>query len=355
MKQLPGQPGEDACQPADRPAGPRATVHRVTAEVLESERLPGEHHRLLLRAPRIAEDASPGQFIHVWCHPPEEIDRPPTSAILRRPLSISRLRPPDGVEVLLRVRGVGGRILAGTPRGAQLDILGPMGRGFRMPPSMRTALVVAGGIGIAPVPFLVQRLAAALIETVVLVGAARDDSLPYHVERTGHQHATLPGLAALGAEVTFVSEQVDAILVSELLERRLPDFDAASTEIMAIGPRAMVKRIAAVAGGRLPVQVSLEERMACGLGACRSCVVPVTPHSNRPIGPGTAGFSLPEGLPPGPNRPTCPAGPTLDSSTPLGPDALAKGTRLFAPSYHTVCHDGPVFYSSEIDWEHLDP
>jgi hypothetical protein len=91
----------------------------------------------------------------------------------------------------------------------------------------------------------------------------------------------------------------------------------------------MVKRIAAVAGGRLPVQVSLEERMACGLGACRSCVVPVL---------GNLSASAPQ-------RSARPFPPTLDSSTP----------RLLGPSYKTVCRDGPVFYSSEIDWEHLDP
>ena len=285
--------------------GPPVAVHRVVAEVLESERLPGEHHRLLLGAPRIAEDASPGQFIHVWCHPPEEIDRPPTAAILRRPLSISRLRPPDGIEVLLRVRGVGGRLLAGARRGDRFDLLGPLGRGFRMPASMRTAVVVVGGIGIAPASFLVQRLTSALINTTVLVGAARDDSLPYRVERTPGQPARLPEFAALGAEVAFVSEAADALLASHLLERCLPAFDPASTEIMAIGPRAMLKRIVELVGHRLPVQVSLEERMACGLGACRSCVVPVRSDQG--------------------------------------------------PQYKTVCRDGPVFYAGEIDWERLDP
>ena len=292
-----GQPGGES--------GPGSRTHRAIAEVLESERLPGEHHRLLLRAPRIAEDASPGQFVHVWCHPPNEMDRPPCAAVLRRPFSISRLRPPDGVELLFRVRGVGGRMLANTARGDQLDIIGPLGHGFRMPASLRAAVVVAGGIGVAPVPFLLQQLTSALVETVVLVGAARDDSIPYRVERLVGVPATLPGLSALGAEVNFVSEAGDGVLVSDLLERRLPAFDAASTEVMAIGPRAMVRRIAALVGQRLPVQVSLEERMACGLGACRSCVVPV-----------------------------CSEG---------------------ALGYKTVCHDGPVFYATEIAWERLDP
>lgn len=306
---------------------------------MQSERLPGDHHRLLLRAPQIAGSASPGQFIHVWCHSPDEIDRPPTAAILRRPLSISRLQPPDGVEVLLRVRGVGGRILSNVLEGARLDLLGPLGHGFHLSQSLRCAVVVAGGIGIAPVPFLLQRLAALQIRAILLVGAVRDDSLPYPVDRSAGTVATVPYLAALGAEVAFVSEAVDGVLVSDLLTRHLPSLDPDCTEIMAIGPRAMVKHIALTVGGRLLVQVSLEERMACGLGACRSCVVPAA------VGTGAPPASVLGRPPAGPPRQSRP--PTLDSRlSTLG---------SFDSSYKTVCRDGPVFYSTEIDWERLDP
>ena len=277
-------------------------AHRVRAEIVESERLPGEHHRLLLKAQRIADEAAPGQFVHVWCHPPEEVDRPPSAALLRRPYSISRIRPPDGLEILLRVRGAGGRALASTPEGQGLDIIGPLGNGFRIRESLRTAVIVAGGIGLAPVPFLVSALTSRLVRVVLLVGASYDAGIPYRVERSGVEGPTLPGLAALGAEVAFVGEAMEGKLVSELLEERLGEFDAQGDEIMAIGPRAMLKRVAEIAGGRLPVQVSLEERMACGVGACRSCVVPST-----------------------------------------------------GGGYKTVCRDGPVFYADEIDWERLNP
>jgi dihydroorotate dehydrogenase electron transfer subunit len=282
--------------------GGGAGAQRVRAEILESERLPGEQHRLLLKAPRIAENARCGQFVHVWCHSPDELDRPPSAALLRRPYSISRLRPPDGIEILMRVRGNGGRILAGRSEGQELDIIGPLGNGFHVRESLRRAVVVAGGIGLAPVPFLLQTLTSRTVRVVLLVGATCDETIPYRVERSGTEGATLPELAALGGEVVFASEAVEGKLVTDLLEERLGELGSEGDEIMAIGPRAMLKRVAEMAGGRLPVQVSLEERMACGVGACRSCVVPSTDGA-----------------------------------------------------YKTVCRDGPVFYASEIDWERLDP
>lgn len=276
-------------------------AQRICAEVLESERLPGDHQRLVLRAPGVADRAIPGQFIHIWCHPPDEISVPPVTALLRRPYSIARLCPPGAVEILLRVRGTGGRLLAQRQRRDKLDLIGPLGNGFRIGESLRTAVIVAGGIGVAPVPFMVETLRSRHVRVVLLVGAAHDGKLPYRVEREGAEPPRLPELAALGAEVEFVSEAVEGRLVSDALAERLEELDPDSAEIMAIGPRAMLKRLAALAQGRVRLQVSLEERMACGLGACRSCVVP-----------------------------------------------SANGG-----GYKTVCRDGPVFFADQIDWERL--
>jgi len=308
----------------------RAEVHRFLAEVLESERLPGDYHRLLLRAPRLAEvaalrqaqghpeplvprslgeggsrGAAPGQFLHLWCHPPEQLDHPPSAALLRRPYSISRLRPPDGVELLIRLRGVGGRLLAAKRPGDQLDALGPLGNGFRLDASLATAVVVAGGSGLAPVPFLIARLVETGARVVCLVGAMTDEEVPFRVVRPRVGRATLPEIEALGAEVTFVSEAVEGILVTQVVELRLTEFGDAGAEMFAIGPRAMLKRLHEVTGEHIPLQVSLEERMACGLGACRSCVVPVKSESG--------------------------------------------------PAYKTVCRDGPIFDSTIVDWERLEP
>lgn len=278
---------------------------RVCALLRESVPLHGEHHRLVLESPEIAAAAEPGQFLHVWCHPPEEIDRPPFAAILRRPYSISRLRPPRGVEVLLRAHGIGGRVLAGTAAGEALDVIGPLGQGFRVSEKVRVAVIVAGGVGLAPVPFLIQRLVAAGARVMLMVGAADDEKVPFTVTRPRAGRATIPELVELGAEVSFVSESVEGLLITEVFEVRLGELPSTGVEVFGIGPRAMLKRLAEVTGVHYPLQVSLEERMACGVGACRSCVIP----------------------------------------------ARVDG----AVAYRTVCRDGPVFYAHDIAWEHLIP
>jgi dihydroorotate dehydrogenase electron transfer subunit len=290
------QPGQEPCA--------RAAPRRLQAQVLESERLAGDHHRLLLRAPEIAA-AQPGQFLHIWCHHPEEIGLPPVKALLRRPFSISRIQQPDGVEILLRIRGTGGSMLAAKKPGESLDIIGPLGRGFQISPDLRTAVIVTGGIGLAPVPFLVTTLFNQGLTPILLVGAQTDDKIPFRVDRPRPGRATLPDLEALGAEVTFVSESVEGILITEVVELRLGELPETGAAMFAIGPRAMLNRLAEATGEHIPLQVSLEERMACGLGACRSCVVPVRSDN---------------GL-----------------------------------AYKTVCRDGPVFPAVEIDWERLTP
>ncbi|MBN1457983.1 MAG: dihydroorotate dehydrogenase electron transfer subunit [Armatimonadetes bacterium] len=278
-------------------------AHRVRAEIVESTSLPGNHHRLVLSAKALAAIAHPGQFIHVWCHPPDELDQPPSAALLRRPYSISRIRPQGHIEILLRVRGTGGRFLAGKSAGEALDVIGPLGHGFRIPDQLRCAVLVAGGIGLAPMPLLVETLVAKSVRVILCLGAAADDSLPYEVRRTGPGEVSIPELLDLGGEVHFVSEATDGRLVSELVEEQLPRLQAECDMVMAVGPRAMLKHLVGIIAGRVPFQVSLEERMACGVGACRSCVVPAADGS----------------------------------------------------SYVTVCRDGPVFNASAIDWERLTP
>lgn len=201
------------------------------------------------------------------------------------------------------MRGVGGRMLADNSPGDQLDLLGPLGSGFRYDPSLRTVVVIAGGSGLAPVPFIVEHLVGLGARVVCLAGAKSDEAIPFRVERPRAGRATLPEIEALGAEATFVSEAIESLLISQVVELRLGEFDDHATGMLAIGPKAMLKRLNEVTGAHLPLQVSLEERMACGVGACRSCVVPVRSDDG--------------------------------------------------PSYKTVCRDGPVFDATDIAWELL--
>ncbi len=276
---------------------------RVQAEVVGSESLPGDHHRLTLRAPEVVSAAAPGQFVLVWCHDPTELDRPPSAAVLRRPLSISRLRRPDRLEILLRVRGTGGNLLARKRVGEVLDLIGPLGHGFDVPAAARLAVIIAGGIGLAPVPFLAETLVAQGVQTVLLAGATMDERLPFVVDRASGR-AAVPELEALGAEVEYTSQAIEGTVVGALLQARLTEFAREGACCYAIGPRAMMRHVAEIIGDRAPLQVSLEERMACGVGACRSCVVPIRGEGEI--------------------------------------------------SYLTACREGPVFDASQVAWEVLD-
>ena len=203
------------------------------------------------------------------------------------------------------MRGVGGRLLAAKRPGESLDTIGPLGRGFLAQPGLSTAVIVAGGVGLAPVPFLIERLVAGTNRVILLAGAETDEKIPFRVDRPRAGRATLPEMEALGAEVTFVSESVEGILITQVIEARLGELSGEGAAMFAIGPRAMLARLWEVTGGHIPLQVSLEERMACGVGACRSCVVPVRSDDG--------------------------------------------------PAYQTVCRDGPVFDAAEVDWERLVP
>lgn len=276
---------------------------RVSAPILESVRLPGGHHRLTLRAPQVAAIAQPGQFLHIWCHDPADLPAPPASAVLRRPYTIARVWSGAAVEIILRLRGIGSRLLASRHAGQALDLIGPLGRGFWWSGSTRLVILVAGGCGIAVAPFLVETLTTRGVRVTVLAGGRNDEAMPFLVERQPNGRATLPFLVELGAEVWFVSETTDGMVVTEALARCLEDLPTDGTEVMAVGPRPMLRRVVELAGDRFPVQVSLEERMACGVGACRSCVVPVR-----------------------------------------------GGGQVV---YHTVCREGPVFDGRAVVWEAL--
>ncbi|HBT47746.1 MAG TPA: dihydroorotate dehydrogenase electron transfer subunit [Peptococcaceae bacterium] len=199
----------------------------------------------------------PGQFVHLRCGSSWD-------PLLRRPLSIHDYNPArQELELLYQVVGRGTAWLAGRRPGDFLDGLGPLGRGFTLPPGPRVALV-AGGLGIAPLFFLARVAAAGGYQVTLYVGARSRDGL-LRLE-------TLQGLAVEVQRATDDGSAGFAGPVTSLLARHLEykQYDG----IFACGPRAMLAEVAKLAGQRgIPAEVSLEERMACGLGACRGCVV----------------------------------------------------------------------------------
>ena len=171
------------------------------------------------------------------------------------------------IELLYHVIGVSTQLLSHYEAGEYIDLLGPLGRGFALPAKDQSSPVflTAGGMGIAPLLFLAKELTRRGVPTRLFYGARFASALVQREKFT-----------ALGVKVDCCTDdgsQGLEVNVVELLTARLSE--EVPAEIFACGPRPMLKAMQQLARDRsLPLQFSLEEYMACGLGACLGCAVP---------------------------------------------------------------------------------
>lgn len=236
---------------------PTSDVCQSHAQVLAQRNIRDDVFVLRLFCPEIAQVAKPGQFVHVRCG--EDRDY-----ILRRPFSIHRMVSNSAFELLIRKVGKGTRYLATAPVQSQLDMIGPLGTGFEIPDTVKKAVLVAGGLGVAPIMFLSEELASRHVRLYTVLGATTRDELHYYMEfkRMGRDVyvATDDGTQGHGG---FASD-----LVPRAIEDCTPDV------IYACGPHEMLASVADFAREyEVACQVSLEAYMACGIGACLSCAV----------------------------------------------------------------------------------
>lgn len=204
-------------------------------------------------------DALAGQFVHV---------RTPADITLRRPFSVAAVTGPGRFELLVRRRGAGTGALVSLPAGTPVSVLGPRGNAFTLPEPGRTAVLVGGGIGVAGLRLLAQTLAERGSRLVVLVGARTDASL---LDRA-LPRPTPDGLVRVEVATDDGTRGLRGT-VCDLLERALPEL-ARPARVYCCGPASMLKgasRTALAAGHAC--EVLIEEIMACGVGACRGCVV----------------------------------------------------------------------------------
>lgn len=231
------------------------------ARVADLQPLGAANFLLTLEAPLISRAATAGQFI--------EIAVPSCSVLWRRPFSINDVSTENGlVEILFQILGRGTRALAEVKRGDSLSVIGPLGNGFRIESTVRRALIVAGGLGIAPFPFLLKRLGEASIPSVVLYGVGQSDQLccvDRLRERAEVYLCTLDGSA--GEHGTVVD------LLEKYLQENSP---LPGLHLFTCGPTPMMRKVQTIAEKyQLPGQASLETVMACGFGACVGCAVPM--------------------------------------------------------------------------------
>ncbi len=216
-------------------------------------------------APSLVRGAMPGQFLHIRCGDGSD-------PLLRRPISIHSVDRQSGkMKIMFQAVGKGTTWLAGRRNGF-IDIMGPLGRGFTVFTGEQAGLdrssprlvVVGGGIGAAPLYFLLQELdrVRRVQQVTVLLGA-----------RTANQLLIFDNAKLLGFNVRVATDDGTAGYrgpVTDLLSEELqckPDF------VYACGPSFMLQTLCIMLSeAGVPGEVSVEERMACGVGACLSCV-----------------------------------------------------------------------------------
>ncbi len=242
------------------------------------------YYRIVLKAPEIARTARPGHFVMLRVS--ENLD-----PLLARPFGISSVPAKSSIEIFYRVVGRGTGLLTGRKAGEQLNVLGPIGNGFPLPDRKAALVMVAGGSGFPPLHFLAQR---ARCRSHLFFGSRDKACLP----PTG----VLNSFREVCAKVHLATEDGSRGtkgMITGVLEAFLDRMEQKTGLVLyACGPHAMLGAVARIAFKHsLPCFVSLEARMACGVGACMGCSVPVK-----------------EG------------------------------------GYKRVCKEGPVFDAREIDW-----
>jgi dihydroorotate dehydrogenase electron transfer subunit len=243
-------------------------VIRTRCEVLSNRRA-GAYVSLTLVAPDIADRAKPGQFVEVGV--PED-----KSFVLRRPFSIHQASRRGGwagtLEIVFDAVGPGTAWLAQSKPHDILDVIGPLGRPFGYPRDLTKCLLVGGGYGAAPLYFLAEELRARNKDVHMILGARDHDRVfkPIEGKRLANSIVVTTEDGSMG-EMGRVTDVLPAVLARTGAE-----------VVYACGPNPMLRAVAELCtAGSIPCQVAVEEMMACGIGVCWTCVVPVIALDGR--------------------------------------------------------------------------
>lgn len=255
--------------------------------VVKTEQLTENIYKLTIESEYVSATASAGQFVNILCSEGSQ-------AMLRRPISICSVdRVKSCYDIVFQKKGIGTELLAQKKSGDVLDILGPLGKGFDLNHRYKRIAVAGGGIGVFPLLFLLADSNAAVKSAYL--GFRNKDLVVLEDEfsscASSLQIATDDGSYGYNG---FVTE-----LIKKDMEKQKYDM------IYACGPMPMLKKISQVAEEfGTECQVSLEQRMGCGFGACLVCA--------------------------------CKTKTKIDDG---------------GWQYSHVCKDGPVFNSSGVIWE----
>lgn len=243
---------------------------QLTARVIDNQRLPRDYSILTIEAPEIARSALPGQFVMAAVADSGPIPSP----LLKRAMAIYTLPDERGenslLTLLLRVVGDGTRRLASLRPDETVEIVGPLGKGFDLDRAQgKLNLLIAGGTGIASVYLPARSLIRSGEEVELIYGGRTSDDL-----------VGLSDFEALGIPISLTTEdgsRGQRGLVTGALEARLEQLPAHLVNLFTCGPNPMMQAVAGIARQhKIPCQISVEIKMACGFGVCLGCTVKTT-------------------------------------------------------------------------------
>jgi len=229
------------------------------ASVIENRQLCAGHYLLALKNDNLSKAVLPGQFVNLKISNREEL-------LLRRPFSVARMKADRSrIDIIYRVIGKGTSAMAGLKFGDEVDLLGPLGRGFHLPDYPINCLLLGGGVGVAPLWGLADHLSRRGNRIVALIGF-----------QSSHKMFGIEVFRESGAEVIVTTDDGSfglKGLASDHLEEVLKrEIDC----VYVCGPPLMLKAvIPMIRRANLRGEVSVEEKMGCGYGVCLSCVVNV--------------------------------------------------------------------------------
>jgi dihydroorotate dehydrogenase electron transfer subunit len=239
---------------------------QVTGEILSIERV-GAYQQVTVAAPGIPELTRPGHFLAV------QVGGPESSMLLRRAFAIYQVHEHSGtVTFVFAVHGKGTAWLSTRRPHDRIDVVGPLGQPFRLPGEPASVTLVGGGYGSAPLLPLAAALRGLGWQVHVVLGAGSADRLfgRDDAERTADSVTVTTDDGSAG-ERGRVSDVLPAVL-----ERTSADL------VYACGPMPMLRAVAHQAADRgIACQVAVEESMACGIGVCMTCVLPVVGDDGR--------------------------------------------------------------------------
>lgn len=240
-------------------------------EIIFSKHITDDILKLRLHAPEVAETAKPGQFVHVRIMPGYQ-------PFLRRPFSLNRVDPMHGnIDLLYRVVGDGTKILSQLKAGDVVDVMGPLGKGFDTQSDFDHAIIVAGGMGSAPVFFLID----------VLISMGKNVTLLWGV-RDGREIFDERDLQEAGVDLRIATEDASkgycgyvTKLLIDYLAKKASD---KRYQGFVCGPECMIKEVQRIVqSDGLYWQVSMEEKMACAVGVCLGCALSIRDKGFRMV------------------------------------------------------------------------